>query len=280
VIIYDGPSSSKCPRFSKSQQDSKDFRSKRERRDETAHHRKEPRTKRYLESARVDRFRTSLSSFQPVLTRRLKPWIRGYFLVVDPEQVETLLEQLETKFDDVSSQILERSTYLPPSLPPYTNPEPTNTFSSNPTQWIKCHLGWTPSKLQFRISSTSTFHHYLQAVSPNRLPWHPLGQRLRFDEVPLTSDRALDLRYRMVSSCIDGVWVSGEHVYIFYFDGLILIRSANDCTFESLFLLTSVRFLRCITTFGPAVNRNSKVTCYDLIPIPSDVPDPSIQHLV
>lgn len=58
TIIHDEPSSSKCPRLSKSQQDSKGLRSERERHDEAAHPRQEPRTKRYLKPTRANRFRT------------------------------------------------------------------------------------------------------------------------------------------------------------------------------------------------------------------------------
>ena len=83
--IHDGPGSPKRPSLSKSQQDSQGFRSERKRDDETTPGRQEHRTERYLESARVDRFRTSISLIRARLNALVESWMWpcGSFLVAD-----------------------------------------------------------------------------------------------------------------------------------------------------------------------------------------------------
>jgi hypothetical protein len=81
--IYDGSSPSQRPCLTISQQDSEDLRSERERRDETGHRCEEPRTERYLEPARVDRFCTSLLT-RAGLNALVEPWMwMSWILVVD-----------------------------------------------------------------------------------------------------------------------------------------------------------------------------------------------------
>ena len=73
--IRDGSSSLKRSSLSKSQQDSEDPRSERKRHDETTSCRQEHRTERYLESARVDRFRTSISLILAGLNASVDSWM-------------------------------------------------------------------------------------------------------------------------------------------------------------------------------------------------------------
>ena len=72
--IHDGPSSSECPSLSEPQQDSEGFRSERERHDEATRSRQEHCTERYLESARVDRFRTSVPPIRACLKALAESW--------------------------------------------------------------------------------------------------------------------------------------------------------------------------------------------------------------
>ena len=72
--IHDGSYSSERIGLSDSQQDSEDFRSERERHDETNSSRHDYRTERYLKPARVDRFRTSASLIRACLNVSVESW--------------------------------------------------------------------------------------------------------------------------------------------------------------------------------------------------------------
>ena len=105
---------------------------------------------------------------------------RSLHLIPAMLKVETLLEQLDSKFDDMSSQILERSASL--SRLTYSFHRILNIRY----QCHKCRPAWTPLKQRYRTSSTAILvchsprHRFRHLVSKGAIVDNYEGRRVLF----------------------------------------------------------------------------------------------------
>ena len=95
---------------------------------------------RHLEPTRAHRLRAHTILLLPSIP----------FSPLYSPQVETLLEQLDTKFDDMSSQIVDRSMFSSFATAVFC------VILTCVVQWCRCRSAWMRSRLPFRISLTGT----------------------------------------------------------------------------------------------------------------------------
>ena len=100
---------------------------------------------------------------EPTRTHRLRAL--AYCSPLCSPQVETLLEQLDTKFNNMSSQIVDRSTFSPFALAVFF----CCVILICVAQWCRCRSAWMRSRLPFRISLTGTLLRVRRRVCQHRL---------------------------------------------------------------------------------------------------------------